>query len=863
MTLRLDLDDPAATDIARVGGKAASLARLRDAGLPVPPGFALTVDFFAPWWAALRAHPAWAGLSDLEQRPASCAALQEQALELPLSPEQQQAIAADDGSWAVRSSSPEEDLEGSSFAGGYHTVLGARPDALADAVRACFASALDLRVLTYKQQHGFEPLDPRIAVVVQQQIDATTAGVAFSVNPATNDYDECAIDAAPGLGESVVSGAVTPDHIVVDKVHNEVIAVTEGTWDHSLRLAEGGGTRRIEGPREHRCLSSAEALAVAELTKRVERLFDDPVDIEWAYAGSTLYLLQARPITAWVPLPPSMISAPGARRRLYQDLGLSGGLTINAPISPLGESWMEQFSALLLGTYVGDLPWELTDEDNLWFLSGGRMYQDLSNILWVSTPWMLGRSQESIDTLVGRTLGAIDASRYRAAKRPRWLSPWWLIAYPRALWRLRRMGGRALSCALWPEAAKEQLDAELAAFSAEMAQLSPDTPMDELAGQHGERVIRHVLEECMAALLVGLLGTRLIEAVLPRRLEAEASDLGRGFQGNDVVEMGLALHAIGPAMGEASPEDAAAALIEDRASPALAEAWARFVRRFGWRGPHEMDLASPRYGDAPELALSQVARGPAFDPRDALSEARARREEAFQTVQQELWWPWRAIVGRAYRWAEAFAGTRDTPKHQYLQFFHVLRRSLFAEGERLVAEGRLDRPEQITALRWEHVLEARSDPDLDLRWLAAQNRRFVDKLDRVVRAFPSVIDSRGRILRPPPGEERPGELRGMPVSPGVVRGPVRVLHRPEDGPLEPGDILVAHTTDPGWTPLFVNAGAVVLEVGGVLQHGAVVAREYGKPCVSGISQAITRLHDGELVEVDGSAGVVRKLSEVE
>lgn len=860
MTLRLDLDAPEATSIDHVGGKAASLARLRAAGLNVPEGYALTVDFFAPWFAALRDHPAWPDLADPETRADSCAALQAAARELAPTAEQEAVLSVDPAHrWAVRSSSPEEDLAGSSFAGGYHTELGVTSEALLDAVRACLASALDIRVLTYKEQHGFDPLDPRIAVVVQRQLDARVAGVAFSVNPATNDYDECAIDAAPGLGESVVSGAVTPDHFVVDTASDRIVHRSEGAWTHVLRLGPDGGTERIDRPRTEPCLDDPTVLQIAELTRKVEALYGHPVDIEWAITDG-LHLLQARPITTWVPLDPSMITAPGERRRLYQDLGLSGGLTINAPISPLGESWMERFAQLLVHTYAGQLPWELSDEDNLWFLRGGRMYQDLSNSLWVSTPWMLGRSQESIDLLVGRILGAIDAKRYRALKRPKWLSPWWLFAYPRALWRLRRMIWRAISSALWPEATRAQFDADIAAFRVEMSALSEDTPVDELIATHSETVIRHVLEVGMPGLLMALAGGKVIEWLLPKRLAAEAEALDRGYTDNDVVEMGLALHALGPAMGELSAEQAAHALSEGTAPPELAAAWDRFVQHYGWRGPHEMDLASPRYADDPAIALNQVSRGDGFDPETALAQGRAARLSAFEAACRELGFVRRALVSLAFRWGEAFGGTRDTPKHQYLIFFLALRRSIYREARELVAAGRLDRPEQIANLRLDQIVRARTE-DLDLRALAAENAVFVDELARVVKAFPAVIDSRGRIGRPAPREEAPGELHGMPVSPGVVRGRIRVLHRPEDGPLEPGEILVAHTTDPGWTPLFVNAGAVVLEVGGTLQHGAVVAREYGKPCVSGILDAISRFEDGEWVEVDGTSGVVRRLQE--
>ncbi len=152
------------------------------------------------------------------------------------------------------------------------------------------------------------------------------------------------------------------------------------------------------------------------------------------------------------------------------------------------------------------------------------------------------------------------------------------------------------------------------------------------------------------------------------------------------------------------------------------------------------------------------------------------------------------------------------------------------------------------------------DPSLDLREVREERTRFLKILQAQVTEFPQVIDSRGRILHPPPREEKPGELSGMAVSPGVVTGRVKMLRDPHEKPVNKGDVLVAYTTDPGWTPLFVNAAAVVLEVGGILQHGAVVAREYGKPCVVGIDRATTKLHDGQRVEVDGTAGVIRLLS---
>ena len=205
-----------------------------------------------------------------------------------------------------------------------------------------------------------------------------------------------------------------------------------------------------------------------------------------------------------------------------------------------------------------------------------------------------------------------------------------------------------------------------------------------------------------------------------------------------------------------------------------------------------------------------------------------------------------------------FEPAREMPKHHLTMVNMRIRTRLLALADRWVAEDRLDRRDDIFELRFEDIDTADRDPGLDLRELIRSRNAFYRKARALVRHFPHAIDSRGRILRPK-RPQRPGELSGLAVSSGRVTGPVKVLHDPFEREVEPGDILVAHTTDPGWTPLFINAAAVLLEVGGELQHGALVAREYGKPCVAGIINLTSSLTDGQMVEVDGDAGIVRIL----
>jgi len=263
--------------------------------------------------------------------------------------------------------------------------------------------------------------------------------------------------------------------------------------------------------------------------------------------------------------------------------------------------------------------------------------------------------------------------------------------------------------------------------------------------------------------------------------------------------------------------------------------------------------------DDPELALEQACMMTpgGFDPAAAHKARVKARHAAYAALRVQIGPIRRALLDLAWRWMDPFAGERDTPKHQYLLLFAAARDRVLEQGRRLADAGRLDQPEHALDLTLEDLEAAEQDPSLDLRALRTERTRFLDLLRAHVSSFPAVIDSRGRILRPPPRAAGPGELIGSPISAGVARGPAVVLHHPGDKPVPEGAVLIAHTTDPGWTPLFVNAAAIVLEVGGSLQHGAVVAREYGKPCVAGISDLMRQIEDGQTVEVDGSAGRVR------
>lgn len=865
--------------IAEVGGKGYSLIRMAEAGLPVPPGAVLTTEFFAPWFDAIRASSTWTAFADASPDTWStlCDELQRLCSDLALTVDQREILEelrkqlpalGEDALVAVRSSSPEEDLVSASFAGGYETKLGVGWHELEQAIKHCFASAFDERVFLYKRQHGFDVLSPRIAVVVQQQIASEIAGVGFSLNPMTNDHDEAVINANWGLGESVVAGLASPDHFVVDKVSGKLVEKTLGAKQVSFWLNRDGCTEKREGYRStDLTLNETQLGELVDAVRRIEELFEKPMDIEWAYADGQLHILQARPITTHVPLPPEMATSPGERRRLYADAGLSQGLVINDPISPLGLAWIVDVLYRSVLTRFAGIE-DFTPAGAIVFSAGCRFYMNVSNTMWIGmTPKMMARSAAITDALLAEVLANIDPKQYRAAKRPPWLRFGLLVFIPKALWAWRGTLWNGLWNVLTPEQARRTYQRNVEAFEAEMTDnLDYDLPIDEFARKYTERLWPDLFNVTLPALAAGLISPSFL---IPRKSEdarALADKLRRGITGNLVVEQGIALFRLAGLLNRSDFDDIAALAerIDKREVPAeFLNEWDGFLQRFGSRGPHEMDVASARYAGDPTLALrpmSFMSVETGFDPEVAHRRHVEERRGAYEELHSRSGWCRRVLLRRAHKLVELFGGERDTPKYHAVLLSYAIRKRALIEGERLVKEGRLDAAEDVFDLTFRDLEATIHDPTLDLRKLRVERTRFA-KLAAHVTEFPQVMDSRGRILRPPPRDGKPGELTGMAVSPGTATGPVKVLRNPHDKAVEKGDVLVAYTTDPGWTPLFVNAAAIVLEVGGILQHGAVIAREYGKPCVAGVSRVASRLRDGQTVEVDGTAGVIRLLEE--
>jgi phosphoenolpyruvate synthase/pyruvate phosphate dikinase len=861
--------------LEQAGGKALALIQMTHAGMPVPPGFVLTVEFFEPWMDSLKRSSEWTALTkaDNSRIGQTAKALQELCRNLHFTKQQKEELTTalnefrekdHAGLLAVRSSSPEEDLEGASFAGGYETTLGVTIYKIDQAILHSFTSSFDERVFLYKKEHGFRIDQPRIAVVVQQQVDAESAGVAFSLNPLNNCYDEAVINANHGLGESVVSGDADPDVFVVDKIKHEIIETRIGSKATVITLdQQGGTTKSIHTDHQEASITTSQAMEIAGLLEKVEEYYQKPVDIEWAISEGKLYLLQARPITTYLPLPEEMITPPGSPKKLYANSTLiEQGM--QDPLSVLGTDFLRY----ILNQVGGPVARGAIGTDGAAFCAGGGYYINISYTL------KMGMGEAALspgsfgDPRVMAILDNMDKKQYLSVELPKKLKSIrikMILTMPPLLVSV-------LSAYLKPQVILNRYRAAIPVLNEKFVSVPTGTSLHDYASELTV-LLGFFYDEygipLIAASQIAQQGLRSLFAKHDREVQDLLVNLGISLPGNKTTEMGELMYALASNTGLDrinSADDLLVALEQGSLPPDLASNWEHYMNEFGMRCPGEVDPATPRPREDVRQLFDQlktmsetIKNRPASHP--FFEEARLRRETTYNLLYKKLEKQGKKkarVFQKRYNTYLLVGGFRETPKHYVIKVIDLFRRHVLGIAQMFVDNGRLDNREQIFDLTIADIDQALSDQALDLRARGETRSALIKKIKRshlVVR----IIDSRGRVFYPPRQAARDGELSGVPISPGTVKGRVKVLHTPYENKLEAGDILVARATDPGWTPLFINAGGIVLEIGGALQHGAVVAREYGIPCVSGLDDATSLLTDGQLVEVDGSNGIVRIL----
>ncbi|NYH55483.1 pyruvate,water dikinase [Nocardiopsis arvandica] len=857
-----------ATNVADVGGKGAHLGELsRIPGIRVPDGFCVTTDAFR---RIVAEAPSIETRLDLLSRvePDDRAAIRTLSADIRSSVE---GVAVPDdlaaaigealtridehASYAVRSSATAEDLPTASFAGqqdSYLNITG--QEAVLRHVRRCWASLFTERAVTYRLRNGFDHRKTDMAVVVQQMVFPDAAGVLFTADPVTSNRRTATVEACWGLGETLVSGQVRGDVYTVRD--DQVVSTAIAAKTRSSQASPGGGTR--DAPVEPRSrtqptLTESQVVRLVRLGRRVEAHLGRPQDIEWCRVGDDFHIVQSRPITTLFPVPAS----DDQENHVYVSVGHQQMMT--DAMKPLGLSL-----------------WQMTTPRPM-HEAGGRLFVDVAPALATPTGRAnLLKALGGSDPLLGDALRTVlDRGDF-------------LRALPEEDSTTAPAGDAPDPVETDPEVVSDLIrrnEASVAALQHEIRNLSGPALLDFVRADIAE--LRRVLFDprglrvITAAMEASQWLNEHLEEWLGERNAADA--LTQSVPRNVTSEMGLALLDVADAIrphadvvaflhrvvDEGREDDG---FLDEMAGlaggPEARDAVRDYLGTYGMRCVGEIDITRTRWSEQPAALVPAILGNIRnFAPGEGerrfergLRESRRRERELLVRLCALPDGERRAEEAkRMIDRVRTFSGYREYPKYGMVSRYFVYKQALLREAGRLVRSGVLREEEDVFFLRFQELEEAVRTNDVDAGLVARRREAF-----RSYEALtpPRLITSDGEAItgRYRRDDAPSGALAGLPVSAGAVEGRARVVTDMAQADLEAGDILVTAYTDPSWTPLFVTVAGLVTEVGGLMTHGAVIAREYGLPAVVGVDQATRRIRDGQRIRVHGTDGYVQILA---
>ena len=878
----LPLADPRAI-LALAGGKGASLARLSQAGLPVPDGFHLTTAAYLDFVAENHLQVGiLAALAPVD--PANYASLetvssaiqdlfQQAAMPAAIAAAITRAYAAlpgEDPLVAVRSSATAEDLPGLSFAGQQETYLNVHGAAsVLASVKSCWASLWTARAIGYRAQHAISPGELSLAVVIQLLVRADASGVLFTANPTNGLRDQLMITAAWGLGEAIVGGLVTPDTLTVNKATGQVIERQTARKEmHTVLLDTGTQEQPLpEALRAKAVLSDAQAAGLAGLGVQIEALYGGtPMDIEWTLAGGQFAIVQARPITA---LPPNGGDAPEDALRVEPPSGWKmpdphgiygrGSITeqLPEPLTPLfaslGGPIIDQETRRIYSEYMG-----VKNFKSAMFAT----INDYGYLNMSFSRWSMIRMVLSSLFVATRMLRDAEP-RYRAAR----------LHYIEEVQRYQARPLADYPAVKLLEGARQLTRQAVSLYTVLQTGVIPGASTSEMIfTQTYNRLIKKSGDPQAPVFLMGFEST-------PIRAEQAFFDLAEWARSHPALAAHLA----------AAPAAQLAAGLDSTAAPQAPEGvepdvWREWQRRFAehlakyGHSTYDMDFSRAVAADDPAPLLETFRMyllGKAGSPYARVQALAERREQATAVLLKRLRWPLSSIFLKQLRNAQKNAPLREDGLSDLGLGYPQLRRMLRELGARLARAGLFAQADDVFWLYKDELERASSTLDHAPGVPAGVGRPIVPVVE-TIRQRKAFWKAEQRLVAPvvlPPGAKFLGldveklsaarasddvnVIKGFGASQGKVTGTARVLLGPQDfGQMQPGDVLVAPITTPAWTPLFAMASAIVTDIGGPLSHSSIVAREYGLPAVLGTGVATRRIHSGQRVTVDGSAGSV-------
>ncbi|WP_346674011.1 rifamycin-inactivating phosphotransferase [Nannocystis sp. SCPEA4] len=868
-TYVLGLQEVDRTQAKLVGGKGANLGELfRIEGLRVPAGFCVTTAAFQ------RIMSEAPSIGELLDRLALLAADDRDGIR-ELSGELRQIIAGTavpedlqaaltralsrldaDDAYAVRSSATAEDLPGASFAGQQDTYLNVRgTQAILRHVRRCWASLFSERAVTYRIQHAFDHRKVHMAVVVQKMVFPRAAGILFTADPVTSNRKVTSIEAGFGLGEALVAGLARTDRYNVrdGQIIEKAIATKALA---TCALAEGGTEEQaIEPERQNeQVLTDAQVLQLERLGRQIEGHFGHPQDIEWCLVDDAFHIVQSRPITTVYPIP----EANDRGNHVYISVGHQQMMT--DPMKPLGLSFFQL-------TAGGPM-----------LAAGGRLFVD-------ATPQLASpASRDAFLKLLERSDPLIKDALVALIERGDFIQP--LPDEPPA----SHPGPGKQAMARFD--AQVEDDPAIVTELIERSQTALAELKRDIRTKAGTDLFDFILEDIprfkklmfgpqnMGVIMAGMNAAWWINEKMMTWLGEKnvADTLSQSVANNITSEMGLALLDVADAI---RPYPAVVAhlqqvkhdgflddLVELDGGKEARDAIQAYLDKYGMRCAGEIDITRARWSEKPTtlvpLLLSNIKN---FEPHAGARKFAQGRQEALQHA-QALLERLRQLPDGEEKASEAqrmidrlrnFSGYREYPKYSIISRYFVYKQALLQEAERLVQAGVITDAEDIDYLTFAELREVVRTHQLDD--LVIRRRKAEHELHKKLTP-PRVITSDGEIMAGAykRADLPAGAIVGLPVSSGVVEGRARVILDMAEADLEAGDILVTTFTDPSWTPLFVSIKGLVTEVGGMMTHGAVIAREYGLPAVVSVEHATKRIRDGQRIRVHGTDGYVEILT---
>lgn len=761
--------------------------------------------------------------------------------------------------YAVRSSATAEDLPLASFAGQQDTYLNIiGKEHIFKHIKKCWASLYTDRAVIYRIQNNFDHLKVYLSVVIQKMVFPQASGIMFTADPITSNRKVLSIDASFGLGEALVSGLVNPDIYKVRE--GKLLDKKISTKKVAIYALKNGGTEEREVEAEKRniqTLFDEQILQLESMGRKIEAYFGCPQDIEWCFYENEFYIVQSRPITTLYPIPPENKDG---KNHVYISFGHRQMMT--EAMRPLGMSFFQALFKEMISSTMSEM--------------GGRLYIDMSHEFASPFRTIFIKGFDAVDVLMKNALINLSKRKdfmktlYKGKTAMGSKSMW--VNWLRQTIRVYRANDPAIVKELMNRNKDLMLELEKS-----ITKVSGDELFDFILNSLKE--VKDTVFNSYGVVFSGAYASYWLNKKVEKWLGEKnvADSLAQSVSNNVTSEMGLELLDVAdvvrqyPEVIEYFQKLREESFFEDLKSleggVAVSDSIKAFLKKYGMRCSAEIDITRTRWNERPTILVSAIFSNiKAFGPNghsmkfeQGLKEAKQKEQEIVMSLEKLSSGKRKAKkTKKAISVLRNYAGYREFNKYILIWYEWIIKQAFMKEADVLVSKTIINNREDIYYLTFDELREVIKTNKLNYNIITKRKEEYeiFEKLTP-----PRVITSEGEIITGEYNTDKipEGALAGVPVSSGIVEGRARVVLKMEDANIEEGDILVTTFTDPSWTPLFVSIKGLVTEVGGMMTHGAVVAREYGLPAVVSVENATKLIKDGQRIRINGKEGYVEIL----